>query len=61
MNLSRRHLLATIGLALPAVTVLATEAKATTDSHKKHKKSGHSTQASHKHHTKPATPSATQG
>jgi hypothetical protein len=56
--LSRRHLLASLGLALPATAVLTTQANATTANHKKHKSHhGQTTLASHKHH-KPATPAA---
>ena len=40
MTFSRRHLLASLGLALPAVSVLAAEANAAT-SHKKHKPTKH--------------------
>lgn len=63
MTFSRRHLLASLGLALPALTVAATEAKATTEakpaatgkSGKKHAaRHGGTTHAAHKKH-KPAS------
>ena len=50
MIFSRRQLLASLGLALPAVAVIPAKATATTDSHKKHKKHSHTLQVSHKHH-----------
>ncbi len=62
MILSRRFLLASLALALPAAAVIAAPAKATTASAHKHHKSRHggATQASHKHHKSAATPPATQ-
>ena len=59
---SRRHLLASLGLALPAVTVVSTAANATTAAHhRKHKgaKHGHSLLVSHKRR-KPAAPPLSQ-
>lgn len=62
MILSRRLLLASLGLALPAVTLIPAEANATTAHHKKHKHHGHSVLASHKHRKPAATPvTTTQG
>jgi hypothetical protein len=56
LTFSRRQLLASLGLALPAVTVLAAEANAAT-SHKKHKPTNHATKVSHhtKHHKSAAS------
>ena len=66
VNLPRRKLLVALGLALPAVTGLATRANATTSTPSTHhphsKKHGHGTQASsHKHHKPAASPATTQG
>ncbi len=49
MNFSRRHLLASLGLVLPTMAVLATEANATTNP-KKHRPAKHtaSAQVTHK-------------
>lgn len=63
MIFSRRRLLATFGLALPAVAAVAIPANATTAStgHKKHKSHhGGATQASHKHRKTPAAAPTTQ-
>jgi len=71
MTFSRRHLLASLGLILPTMAVVATEAHATT-TQKKHKSTKHtaSAQAPHKStkhtHTaakthKPAAHPSTQG
>ncbi len=61
VNFSRRHLLVSLGLALPAVTIAATEASAATSAHKKHKPTHHSSvsHVSHKRH-KPTTHKTTQ-
>ncbi len=61
--LSRRHLLASFGLALPAAALVAPRANAATASvpHKKHKSRHGTVQASHKHHKPAATPATTQG
>jgi hypothetical protein len=50
VNFSRRHLLASLGLVLPTMAVMATEAEATTNL-KKHRpaKHGATAQAPHKH------------
>lgn len=61
MNFSRRHLLASLGLALPTVAILATEANATTSTTttKKHKPAKHTaSQKPHKasKHTASQTP-----
>ena len=61
MILSRRHLLAAFGLALPAATILAPKANATSATHHKHGKHGHATHASHKHHKPSSRPATTQG
>lgn len=72
MNFSRRHLLASLGLVLPTMAVIATEANAATTTQKKHKSTKHSAsaQAPHKStkhtHTaakthKPASHPSTQG
>lgn len=73
MTLSRRHLLAALGLALPSVAMLATPAQATTTDphHKKHHKHGHNAHnthtrthnahASHKQHKPAGAPPTTQG
>ncbi len=45
MNFSRRHLLASLGLVLPAVAVMATEANATTNLKKKHRPAKHTATA----------------
>jgi len=72
VTFSRRHLLASLGLILPTMAVVATEAHATTTTQKKHKPTKHaaSAQAPHKStkhtHTaakthKPAAHPSTQG
>ena len=57
MTFSRRNLLATLGLALPAVSVLAAEANAASSTPATKHKPTHSssTKASHKSHHKAAT------
>ena len=73
MTFSRRHFLASLGLALPSVAVMATEASAASSTPKKHKSAKHNTtaqtshkpakhssgatQASHKPHKSTARPS----
>jgi hypothetical protein len=59
LTFSRRHLLASLGLALPAASLIAAEASAAT-SQKKHHKPRHATKVSHRHHTKSAAPKPTQ-
>jgi len=59
VNFSRRHLLVSLGLALPAVTFAATEASAATSAHKKHKPTKHVSHVSHRRH-KPTTHKTTQ-
>ncbi len=64
MILSRRHLLASFGLALPAAALMTPQANAATASvpHRKHKSKHGGVQASHKHHKPAATPvTTTQG
>jgi hypothetical protein len=60
LNFSRRHLLASLGLALPAASLIAAEASAATG-HKKHHKAPHAgaTKVSHRH-TKSAAPKPTK-
>jgi hypothetical protein len=52
VTFSRRQLLTSLGLALPAVTVMAAEANAASVAHRRHKPTKHGgvTQVSHKHH-----------
>jgi len=59
VNFSRRHLLASLGLVLPTMAVMATEANAAASTHKKHKptKHGATTQAAHKVHKSTSRPS----
>ena len=70
MNFSRRHLLASLGLVLPTMAVIATEANAATTTQKKHKSTKHSASAQAPHKStrhsaakshKAATQPSTQG
>lgn len=62
MSFSRRSLLATFGLALPAVSLIAAEAEAATSAiHKKRKPKHQATHVAHKRKKPAATPAPTQG